>query len=453
MEQYDVVIIGGSTTGSYFARRCAEKGFRVLIIEKSKRDKISPDYDIFHMDKADLKGFGLPEPAEGAAEFEFEDGTAFSAFGNYPKPSKYRIVGMHKHAYILQLNDWAKEAGAEIIYEASFTDFTYDENIRINGITYSDKDGKTVSVGCRLAADCSGIPSAARRALPDGYGVENFEIMPKDLFYVTLRYIKFADEQPLWRHSDSWLFYKSWISPSDKGSDAILGIGGSFGFDYVEKMFDMFTKNVKLPAYTVDRIEKGCTPYRRPPYSFVADGFIAMGDAACLTRPYSGEGCASSMVQADIAVDVIADVMKDGNYPTRQALWSINKRYIEVQGKEYAGLLAMLIGAIRHSADANEFFFKHDIIFSQKIFSGMEGGVKFTVPDYVKMVFFIIVGLVTGKIRLCEIKSIINGALNGGKVAALYAEFPSTPDGFEEWVKKAEALWGKIGGMSDWKLL
>jgi flavin-dependent dehydrogenase len=53
-------------------------------------------------------------------------------------------------------------------------------------------------------------------------------------------------------------------------------------------------KQVKLPAAKLDKIEKGFTPYHRAPYSLVTDGFICMGDAACMTKPYSGEGITAS---------------------------------------------------------------------------------------------------------------------------------------------------------------
>ena len=69
---------------------------------------------------------------------------------------------------------------------------------------------------------------------------------------------------------------------------------------------EQYSKNVKYPDYEVKKVEKGMTPYHRSVYSFVDDGFIAMGDAACLTKPTCGEGCTSSLVQGEIAVDVIS---------------------------------------------------------------------------------------------------------------------------------------------------
>ncbi len=452
MKDYDIVIVGGSTTGCYFADKMAKAGFKVLAIEKSSRETVSPEYDVFHMGKSEMEQFGLEIPKPGDADycFEFEESSNYSAFGNHPKPSKFPVVGMHKHTYILRMADKAIKSGAEIIYEASFSKLLYTDG-KISGVTYKTENGEE-SVSCRLVADCSGIPAVVRRSLPPEYKIEAFELTPNDVFFVVLRYISFADNRPKWLRSESWLYYKTWLAPSDDDG-AILGIGSNFGYDYAERMLELFTKNVKLPEFTVRKIERGRTPYHRPPYSFVSDGFITMGDAACLTKPFCGEGCTSSLVQADIAVDVITGVLKSGEYPTREKLWSINKRYIDAQGKEFASLLAMLIGVVRHSPSENEYFFEHDVIFSQKILGGGAGGVSLNALDILKMVFYLLSGTISGKVRSSTVKSIVGAALKSGKITKLYDEFPEAPGGYEEWVKKAEALWNEVGSMSDFKLL
>ncbi len=453
MAKYDIVVVGASTAGSYFARRMAERGFEVFVIDKSIKERISPDYDIFHMGKDDMERFGLPkvEKGDGIYAFEFTDSYMYSAFGGYPKPSPCPVVGMHKHDYIVRMNEWACEAGAVIEYEASFVECIYNESGRICGITY-EKDGEKISVDCRLVADCSGIPAVVRRSLPDSYGIEKFELTPDDILFVTLRYVDFTGIKEKWMKSHFWISYKSWIAPGADG-EAIIGMGSCFGFDYVEKVYEQFTKNVRIPSHKVKRIERGRTPYHRAPYSFVADGFICMGDAACITKPNCGEGCTASLVLEDIAVDIASKAMDNGAYPTRESLWSINKRYNDTQGKEFANLMALLTSLVRHSAKANEFLFKHDVIFSKKILGGMSNGLSLNITDYLKTLIFVVIGLASGNIKPVEIKNILMGVINSGKLTELYERFPETPDGFDAWVSEAEALWEKAGKLADWKPL
>ncbi|NLD26472.1 MAG: NAD(P)/FAD-dependent oxidoreductase, partial [Acholeplasmataceae bacterium] len=334
MEKYDVIIIGGATTGSYFGRKLAEAGIKVLILEKLPKEKVGSKFDIFHILKPDFERFGLPYPEKGDDfAFEFTGSAAYSAYGNYPKKGNATTIGMHLHNYTLRMNRWAEEAGATIKYDAAFVNLLY-ENGKISGVLYSENgEEKTVQAG--LVADCSGIPSVVRIRLPEGYGVENFKIKPEEMFYVILRYVRYLDEKDYLKSSSSWTFYKTWEAPQADPRGAILGIGANLSYEYAEKIFSEFEEKIELPKYELQYIEKGVTPYRRPPYSFVADHFLVMGDAACLTKPHAGEGVTSSMVQADIAVEVISKLFSEGKDLTQENLWPINKRYVEVQGRIY----------------------------------------------------------------------------------------------------------------------
>jgi choline dehydrogenase-like flavoprotein len=87
MRQYDIIIIGAATAGSFFARRMAERGHRVLIVEKLSRDKLGKRLDIFHVGKGDFARYGLPQPKQGDPDwaFAFDKNLAYSPTGKYPK--------------------------------------------------------------------------------------------------------------------------------------------------------------------------------------------------------------------------------------------------------------------------------------------------------------------------------------------------------------------------------
>jgi flavin-dependent dehydrogenase len=448
MKEYDIVIVGGSTTGSYFARQMSQAGHSVLVIDKLSESEIGSKYDIFHICESDIERFELPKPEEGDDfAFSFKGKREYSAFGRYPKQTEGVVVGMHMQRYTARMNRWAKESGAEYLYEAAFTELIYEDG-SIVGINF-ERDGKTVSVRARLVADCSGIPSVVRRTLQDGYGVENFEITPLDMFYVVLRYVRYLNQEDyLTGCSRGWAFFKTWEAPEKDPTGAILGVGANLSFEYAEKMFALFSEAVELPQYELKYKEQGFTPYRRPPYSFVGDGFIAMGDAACLTRPYSGEGVASCMVQIDIAVEVVRSLLDQDAPMTRQSLWPINKRYYAGQGKVYAGILATLIGAVASSAKENDFFFKHDIIFSQKTFANMDTGIDITTGELILTGIKMIYGALTGKLKIATIHSLLHAMSNSNKVVKLYGDYPESPDGYDLWVERASSVWEKCGSMA-----
>ncbi len=453
MKNYDVIVVGGSTTGCWFAKNMAERGHSVLLIEKEERDNVSRQYDIVHMDRTEMKKYGMHIPNQGDSDFAFffDGSPAYSPYGNYPKvPDKPEtIIGLHKHEYIVKMQDLARHAGAEIRTGAEFTDFVRDENGKISGATFKTADGEE-SVQGKIVADCSGIPSVARIKLPNCSFAENKKLTNKDLFFVVLYYIKYKDENvnPNDYHG-FFLNYKAWSAPSGDEHGAILGIGGSFGYDYAEEIFKDFQKNYKLPEYTVEKIERWVTPYHRALYSFVDDGFIAMGDAACLTKPNNGEGCTSSLVQGQIAVETI-DALLKGNKPlSKENLWTINKQYVETQGIAFDSLRPMLLGFVAPDIDEAEYMFSKDLIYCKKILCSSGQEMDLTKDDLLYIVKGSLKAIVTGKVKLSKLIALVKGILNGNEVTKLYQAYPVTPEGYFEWKQKADELWEKIGTVCD----
>ena len=216
-----------------------------------------------------------------------------------------------------------------------------------------------------------------------------------------------------------------------------------------------YIKNLKLRLsfrlMRLNILKEAQPPYRRPPYSFVADSFIAMGDAACITKPSCGEGVTAAMVQMKIAVDVVTSLLKEGKELTRENMWSINKRYNDEQGEGFANQMAVLIGAVASNAEENDFFFANDLIFSTKNFIAMgEGGIpSFTIGEILEMAKGFLKGIFTGKLRISSLAKTLKAIINGAKISGHYKRFPETVDGFEKWCKKADKIWKKCGKMAD----
>ena len=450
MEQFDVLIVGAASAGSFLARKLAENGHRVLVLEQQAKETLGRRLDIFHVAKADFARFSLPQPEEADDfAFEFSGGRTFSAFDRYPKRNEGAVVGMHLHRYIARLNQWARDAGAEIRYQARFVDFRY-ENGRIAGAVY-EQDGQRHEAAAKLVADCSGIASAPRRKLPDGYGVENFAIADDEMFYVILRYVVYHDAKDYVSGTRGWTYYKTWEAPEGCADCAILGVGANGSYAEAEKAFAAFARTVTLPRYTVLRTERGTTPYRRPPYSFVADGFLVSGDAACLTKPSAGEGVTASMVQLEIAAEEIGRLLNEGGDLTRARLWPINTRYVAAQGKAFAGQLATLIGAMSTTAEENDFFFRHDVIFSDRTFASLSRGepLVFSATELLRMAAVMLGGVLTRKVRVSTIRSLLRGMQNGAQAEQLYTNYPENEAGFDDWVLRADQFWKKCGSMAE----
>jgi flavin-dependent dehydrogenase len=298
----------------------------------------------------------------------------------------------------------------------------------------------------RLVVDASGINAAVRTTLPPEYGVESFAVAPEEKFYVVLRYITWLDpRQPRTVKSEGWTFYKAWVAPSFHERGAIIGVGASGSYDHAEEVFKEFTAAITLPAHQVDKIERGVTPYRRPPYSVIGDGFLCLGDSACLTKPFSGEGVTSGWTLCKIAAEVVDRALRKDGYLTVDSLWSINVRYFGDQGAKFAGILATVPSAANVTRRENSYLFEKDVVFSEEDLTEMNRDFEMhlTPRKILRIVGIIVLGLLTRDYSFASLKALLRSVRVSGKIRRHYESFPEDRDDFASWVETAEDLWGQ----------
>lgn len=476
---YDVAVVGAGTAGIFFARKMAEQGYSVAVFDKLPEAEQGKRLGVFHTDQERFAPYGAPEPRPGDEDYvsRFDWGITKSAFDHYPKHTDYPFLVLRFAPFLKRCRAWAAEVGVEFYFDAAFRDFTYDAEGRISGAAL-DIAGEPagspepVEIASRLVADCSGIPSVARRKLR-GSRVETFEITPRDMFYVILHYVKlkypgrpFPENVPVREqypegridYPTGYAQYKAWFGSTEDPDGFLFGTGANLSFDYAMKMHEEFRAVVKAPEYEEyegygekGRWERGVTPYHRPPYSMVESGFICLGDAACMTKPFSGEGIKSGWAGCDLAAKVAGKAMQNGAYPTEEALWDYNVRYHTGQGADFANILATLVNAVDSSAKENEYYFKKGIVFSGKqlTHTNRHWNVDMSVGDSLEIVGKVLGGIVTGNVSVASVMHLLKGILCGTQLKGLYRKFPKSPAGFAAWAKKADALWEKTGNMAD----
>ncbi|MDR2785671.1 MAG: hypothetical protein LBB83_07130 [Treponema sp.] len=435
----DVLVIGGCTAGLYFAGLMAKQGYRTLVCDCSAWEDLGRRFDVIHIGKEHFARFGLPEPAPGDPDYvaAFHRSILRSALDNWPKSTRAEILVLRRAGFIRRLAGWAKEQGAELLLETAFTGPLF-ENGRLSGALFRGKDGE-LRVNARLTADASGIPAVLRTRLPDDYGVENFVTGSRDQFYVKLRYVRLKNpEKDRVEISTTWPYYKTWIAPREESGGAILGVGANLSFDYADRCFDRFASRIKLPEYEPDHVEQSSTPYRRPPYSLVAGGFAALGDAACVTNPWSGEGVPYGWLLCSIVAEESGAAMKDGAYPVKEAVWKVNARYAKAQGALFAQNLAMLRGAVSCTPEENDYEFAHAIIFEDDEEKGKGN-----------LVLKLLAGLLSGGLSWKSLRCLAGAAGIGAKIYKHYMAYPENPGGLAAWAQKADTLWARAGSMAD----
>ena len=432
--QYDVVIVGACTAGTYFSNLLGKAGLRVLVIDKSTEENLRKELDIIHFTRDSYKEFGLEPSGPGDEEWvrDFEVCYSKSALDQHLKTNAISVAVLHLPLFIKRLRKKAISNGVEFRFGTAFDHLLY-ENGRICGI--ATREGEEIRA--RLVVDASGISAVVRRSIQDPY-MENFETGPRDKFYVLLKYVQLLDPNVKITASTGWSYFKGWIAPQHNAGGAIIGVGANLSFDYARKCMAKFEKAIPLPEYKLQYEEMACTPYRRPPFSFVTDGFMVIGDAACLTKPINGEGIPSAWVQCTPAAQVVIDALKDGAYPTKEALWKVNTLYQRGEGAAYAGERAMLIGAVDMRPEDNDYLFRKGIVFKSD-----------DEPEVDNLLGALLKGVVKGEFSLAAFKALASASIKGAMLEKHYKNFPETPEGYAAWEKKALKLWKKAGSMAD----
>lgn len=443
-QQCDVLIVGAGAAGSYFGWQMARRGYSVVIVERSERASVGKRLDVFHIDSVKFAEFGVPPPEEDSPEFcvILEKGISYSPEGKYPKAVRYPFHVMRLPLFLQRLFTLAESEGAQLEFSTEFTRLVHHDG-RISGAVVR-REGEEQTVRARLVVDASGINAVVRTTLPAGYGVENFKTAPDEKFYVVLRYITWLDpHRPRTVDSEGWTFYKAWVAPSFHERGAIIGIGATGSYDHAEEVFREFAAAITLPPHQVDKIERGVTPYRRPPYSVVGDGFLCLGDSACLTKPFSGEGVTSGWTLCKIALEVVDQVLQKDEYLTADSLWPINVRYFRDQGAKFAGILATVPSAANVTKRENSYLFEKNVVFSEDDLTEMNRDFEMhlTTGKILRIVGVIFLGLLSGNYSLASLKALLRSVRISGKIRGHYESFPEDRSGFTSWADTAEDLW------------
>jgi hypothetical protein len=265
--------------------------------------------------------------------------------------------------------------------------------------------------------------------------------------YVLLQYIKWTDPKTSHPATDTgynwWLL---WFGPSYHKDDAILGVGSPGSYENAKLAREDFLKRANLSSYEVIKEEQGMTPYRRPPYSLVGDGFLSIGDAAAITYPFSGHGVTATWMLCMIAAEVIGRELKNEGYITRERLWNINTSYFKDQGAKFASLYMQLSGILNFKEKEWNYFLKKGLIYQtgedEEIPEpNKEYEEEMSFGELIKFLGKLLWGIIKGKLTVKHVSRLISANGLAGKIKKHYEHYPTSAHEFDQWVEKAEELW------------
>ncbi len=353
-----ILVAGAGIGGLYAAYLLGKQGHSVTLYERAESlDVMRYDWhdDVNPFDMAEL---GLELPKESFPKKDWTFLSPGEELFSMDQREEYRDYSMERRPFNRYLYNLASQY-AEIVFGRAVTG-AYIEDNRIAGLTFSDGVEK-----CDLVVDSCGVDSVVRKSLADTFMVDR---EAGDSVFVVYRAFFDAVEGVIAEYSNKvYLKHRgnegiSWciVDNDPTQINVLVGKVGSITEEYIEDTLEALRYSDPILGREVKRGGIICRiPVRRPLNVFIADGYAAVGDSACMTVPLIGSGIITSLQATKILSDVLA---KD---PSSDAtnLWEYQKGVYEKFGAEHCGVDCMknwLLSA------KNEFI---DLVFKKGVLS------------------------------------------------------------------------------------
>jgi len=438
LKRPDVVIVGAGSAGCVTARRCAELGLKILLLDRKPRDKVGEKVCGDEISKSHFEATGIDYP-EGD-----EVSSIISGADVYPPSMKneLKVRGwtefdgwtVNRLAFGQRLLSEAISAGAKFLPNTHVGSPMMIGD-QVTGLEYKDLvSGEVTIVKCKVVVDASGFAAVIRNKLENPL-VEN-EIDKRD---IALCYREILSlKMPLAEQEVARVFLGGEIAPQGyawifpKGPQEVnagVGITGGEGRGSPKVHFEKFKKKYPL-LFGTKLIEGkgGAVPVRRPLKSLVGDGVAFVGDSALQVNPIHGGGIGAGMRAGIILGEVIRGAIVRRDH-SATGLWSYNTRYFPDFGSRLASLeiFRRLLQAV--SDDDMDFGFERRLLEAEDLMAANRGdGLSLSAAEKLRRVK-------RGAGRISLLRKLQKAAGLMKKMSKAYHNYPISPEKLEDWEK------------------
>jgi flavin-dependent dehydrogenase len=329
--QYDAVVIGGGPAGSTAATILAQKGRRVVLLEKEKFPRYHIGESLLPFGFFTLERLGVLDKIKKShfvkkfsVQFITQDGRSsvpfyFHTHLKHEAAQTWQVLRSELDQMLL---DNSRENGAEVIEEMTVREAIRDGNGAIAGVRAAAKDGSIHEFHAPVTIDASG----------------------RDAFFVTRNGWKIRD--PFLNKIAVWTYYKG--AKRDAGVDEgattvayvpekgwfwyiplagdVVSVGVVAEKDYLMRrkkdLKEIFYQEVAENVWIQDHLAVGeqFGPFRiTGEYSYrsrhcAADGLILAGDAFAFLDPVFSSGVMLALRSGELAADAADLALTDGDF-------------------------------------------------------------------------------------------------------------------------------------------
>jgi geranylgeranyl reductase family protein len=344
--EYDVVVVGAGTAGSYAAATVANAGYDVALLERK------PEEEGGHIACGDaLKGASAFPDAIPRSQIEPAMTNTGVDHGRFEIPQQDTVLEIPIPGELAVIDRWeygrriiegADDAGVDLYFDTLVTDVEQADDGRVTGVEAKRK-GNPTTFEADIVIDGAGALSILQDNL-DFDGTTFDTNVSYQQFCSAYREIVTVDEPVEW---DDALVFK----PTDRAAGYLwyfprtdTEINAGLGFQMTEEpmeLVDILKRDLRnrdeFRGATVEDKLGAALPTRRPYDSAVAPGFIAAGDAAGLVNPTTGGGIGGAAYSGKYAGEQAIEAIETGDVG-ENALWEYNKAVMDDFGARFATL-------------------------------------------------------------------------------------------------------------------
>lgn len=330
-QEYDVVVVGMGPGGSAAARVCAEKGLKVLGVEK--RQEIGcPKRCGEGLSKNALKRMGLRFDSKWVCQV-IKGATVYAPNGKYIRIDYKGPEGwvIERKIFDKELAKQAARSGAKIIAKAEVIEiFREGKFLKVRIVFEHEKfDVKTKIL---IASD--GVESKIARMMGLDTTIKLIDVASAAQFEMANVKID-PNRIELYFGNEIAPGGYFWVFPKGKDSANVgIGVRKPFSKDIAYNYLKRFVESrPNLKKGSVIEVNSGGVPVGGLLENMVADNFMVVGDAAHQVNAIHGGGISEAYVGGKIAGEVAVKSVKKGDY-SKKVLEEYNKKWWDLRGKK-----------------------------------------------------------------------------------------------------------------------
>ena len=450
MKKFDVIVVGAGTGGCLAAKTVAEAGLKVCMIDRKNEQDIGDKVCGDAIGKHHFDNIGIAHPSGAELDQKIEGLKVYSP----DRETVVNVKGEGIHGYLVnrqlfgqRLVKDAKDAGATLIDSTVVTEPVMKDGYVVGVLAKDLKTGNKLSLSAKIVVDASGHSAVLRKKLPPELGIET-EVKNEDVevCYREIREVKEPIADPgfckiyldLQRVPGGYY----WIFPKSSTTVNVgLGVAMTEGFPNPKDLYNDLI--LAMPLFKGSRALTGgggLVPTRRPISPMVGNGVIIIGDAACQVNPIHGGGIGSSMMGGVKAAEFIIKALENGDV-SREALWPYTGVFMELYGAKQAGLDIFRMLLQRLTNNEMNYGMRHHLITDDDLLkTSMGEDMKLNITEKTGRLF-------KGLGSLSLLKKLNATAKIMKEIKALYRNYPSSPEGLQEWEKNVQLLVDKAKKM------